>query len=159
MAAQCTVTTRALKILASQNPAFDFDTSTFKIGLLKAAIPTAASIKDYNFVSDLTAACAEATAAGYARKVSGTDFTLTVNEEDSNDRATVTISADPTWAAIATGDTLYGAFLMIDRGGADTANELVLVIEFASSFPTNGSGVTVTFPTDAGTVRTLAKIS
>lgn len=153
--AQCTVTNRGLYLLANK----DFDIADLQIGLLAAAVPAPSAIADYNFVSQLTAACAEPTVTGYTRKVGGgTDFTITLEEDDTNNRVKIIIDTNPQWT-LDTGDTIYGAFVMVERGGADTADEVILVIEFAAGKPTNTGTFTLEFPTDDGdkVVATIAQ--
>lgn len=157
--AQCTVTNRGMYLLAHQSPALDLDTTLLEIRLLAAAVPAPATIKGLDYVSELTALAAEPTVTGYGHKASGgTDFTISVEQDDSNNRIKVIIDTDPQWT-LDTGDIIYGAFLSVDRGGADSANDLILVIEFAAGKPTNTGTFTLEFPVDDGDkmVATIAQ--
>ena len=87
---------------------------------------------DDNFVSDVVAL--ECGVAGYARKNVTMNATV---EDDANNRADVDFQ-DVVFPATTNGETLSGAYLFNNAGGADTARELIAWIEFAATVNTGG---------------------
>ena len=118
-----------------------FQTATKNLLAFKGSAPSAATVADWNFVSDLTGANAEAAAAGYARAA----ITSTLTENDTNDRVDISYSASVSLgAAVAAGETWIGVACFNTAGGADTARELYWVDVTASTISTNGSGISYT---------------
>lgn len=98
------------------------------------------------FVSDLSAS--ELSATNYARQVLGSK-TVTVNAGSVEIDA-----ADVAFGALggAANDTIGGAVIYKDAGGADSANAVIAFID-VSDLTTNGSSVTLQF---AAPISTLA---
>lgn len=81
------MTNRGLFFLA--NNAISASTD-IRVAVFKGTTPSAASIRDYNFLSDLTAAMTEAAASGYSRAdLAG----VAIAENDTPDTATITATA------------------------------------------------------------------
>lgn len=114
-------------------------TTDLRIGLLKT-LASHANVPDINFIADMEAHAdfAELTVSGYSRQ------TLTgeaATEDDTNDRSN--IDADnPTFSALAAGETIVGCFIFIHTGSDATAS--VLFIYDLTSTPTNGGDFLVT---------------
>ncbi len=87
---------------------------------------------------------AEINVTGYTRGFGGagrktlTGKTLTADKP--NDRA-VFDAADLTWAALAAGDTIFGAIL-IKEGANDASSRLIAYMDFTDT-PTNGGDITI----------------
>lgn len=115
-------------------------TTDIRMGLLKT-LAGHGNVPDLNTVADMEAHAdfAELTAAGYAR-VALTGEAAT--EDDTNNWAL--IDADNVaFAAIAAGETIVGAFIFDNAGGADASRNLYGIFDLTST-PTNGGAVTVT---------------
>lgn len=113
-----------------------------RAAVFKGATPTAAAIRDYNFLSDLTAAMTEAVASGYSRAdLAG----VTLTESDASDNVTLTATA-PTWTAVAAGETWTAIGYYIE-GASDAARVLISVDIPAATLVTNGGNVTGPTPT------------
>ena len=117
------------------NGGIDMDTDTIKMMLVDASYTPD---KDHDFVDDASAN--EISVDGYARQALGSR-TVTVNTTD--DRAEFD-AANVAFGALATGETIAGAIIFEDRGGADSANPMILYMDLTNT-PTNGSTVTVEF--------------
>lgn len=135
---------------------------TFKLMLLKTH-PTS-GFQDTNFVGTLLGADGgvECNATNYTGGFGGggrKTVTLAANEEDANDRSTITISADTTWTALggAANNTITSVALIREITN-DAASPLIAVFDITDT-PTNGSDFTIQFQTDAGTARTVLKFS
>lgn len=108
------------------------------------AQPAYSANADHNFVSEVTN---ELTGGTYVRK---TLASVTVTEDDTNDRALFTSDA-VTWTALATVAAAQqaGWFVIFeDLGGADTANPLIVALDL-TDFTTDGNDLTVQ-PSSAG---------
>jgi hypothetical protein len=114
------------------NATLDLDTNTIKIALFKTD-PTATA--DMNFMSELTPGTNECDATNYVRKT----VTLAAAENDTDDKAYLTISGNLTWTALggASNNTVVAAALMKDAGGADSANLFIAWLDITNT-PTNG---------------------
>lgn len=133
------------KLLLAQGDWDDVGATIIRIGLLvasqPAAIDTQAEVADLNTVNDLlvVSGATECSAAGYARQnLSRTNAT----EDDANDR-TNHDAADVAFGTLATGQTLFGAFVYsatVDTN--DTTRQLMSVDWFAATIPTNGGTFT-----------------
>ena len=117
------------------NGGIDMDTDTIKMMLVDASYTPD---KDHDFVDDASAN--EISVDGYARQALGSR-TVTVNTTD--DRAEFD-AANVAFGALDTGETIAGAIIFEDRGGADSANPMILYMDLTNT-PTNGSTVTVEF--------------
>lgn len=122
-----------------------FGTATLKLVALKGTAPSAATIADYNFASDVIAGFSggEGTASGYARPT----ITVTITEDDTNDRVTYawgTVSL----GTIATGDVYTGIACINNAGANDAAHECYWVDVLGTALTTNGSGVSYAGGTD-----------
>lgn len=135
------------KLLVVQG-AWDDDAATLiRIGLLvgsqPAAADTAAEVADLNTVNDLlvTAAATECTAGGYARQNLSRSVAA---EDDTNDRVNID-AADVPFGALATGQTIIGAFFYDATTDTNDTTRLLLSVDwFAAGVPTNGG--TITYP-------------
>lgn len=117
----------------------DFDTNSFKVMLVTS---TYAPNKDtHDFRDDVTN---EVSGTGYT--AGGTSTTVTVTRDDANDRVDIAFGA-VSWPA----STLVarGAVYYQSRGGASSADEIVLYNDFASDV----SSVSNTFSLAATTLR------
>ena len=104
--------------------------------------PGASTIRDYNFLSDVTGAMTEAAASGYSRAdLAG----VTLTESDASDNVTLVATA-PTWSSVAVGET-WTAIAYYIEGASDSARTLISVDVPASSLVTNGGNVTGPTPT------------
>ena len=115
-------------------------TTDLRMGLLKT-LAAHTNVPDLNTVADMEAHAdfAELTAAGYAR-VALTGEAAT--ENDANDRADID-SDNVAFAAISSGETIVGAFIFDNAGGADASRNLLFIYDVTST-PTNGGTVTIT---------------
>lgn len=105
--------------------------------IFKGTMPSTATIRDYNFLSELTAAATEAAASGYSRADLAS---VTLTESDASDNVTLTAAA-PTDTAVAAGETWVAAAYYIE-GASDAARTLIAVDTPASTLVTNGGNVT-----------------
>lgn len=115
-------------------------TTVLKMGLLKTCANVATSAPDINFITDMEAHAdfAELTASGYVRvTIPG----AAAAENDTSDYANISCT-DVVFAAIATGETIVGAFIYRD-GANDGAREVIGIYDISPSIPTNGSTVTI----------------
>lgn len=133
------------KLLNQQGAWDDNAATTIRIGLLvgtqPAAADTAAKVADLNTVNDLlvTAGATECSVGGYARQnLSRTNAA----EDDTNDRVNLD-AADVAFGALATGQTIIGAFVYdATTDTNDTTRLLISVDWFAAGIPTNGGTIT-----------------
>lgn len=100
--------------------------------------PTAAAVRDMNFLADLTAVYTEAAASGYARADLAS---VTLTESDAADNVTLTAAAFTT-AAIAAGETWEATAFYIE-GASDAARVLIGVDTPAATQITNGGVITL----------------
>ena len=131
--------TNKLKFLLATG-AFVPGTTDMRIGLLKT-LASHANVPDLNTVADMEAHAdfAELTAGGYSRQALTSEATT---EDDANDRAGVD-SDNVTFATLATGETIVGAFIFDNAGGADASRNLYGIYDLTST-PTNGGDVVIT---------------
>jgi hypothetical protein len=99
---------------------------------------------------------AEITATNYTRGWGGAGrktVTVTIAEQDANDRAVVII-ADVTWTALggATNDTVVAAVLIKEGGANDTTSRLIAYFDITDT-PTNGSDLTLDFDGTNGNIQ------
>lgn len=102
------------------------------------AAPAAATVRDYNFLSQLTAAMTEAAAANYARQDLAS---VTVTENDAGDEVTLTAAA-PTINDVGAGETWTTVAYYV-HNASDAAAPLISVDELAVAVPTNGGNMTL----------------
>lgn len=105
---------------------------------IPAGLTNAASF-DLNTVADVLAVsgAVEAAAAGYTRfDLAG----IALNEDDTNDYAEL-VWTDPTWNAVATGET-WRAVVLYREVGVDSADIAWGIDVFGAGVPTNGSNIT-----------------
>lgn len=100
--------------------------------------PTAAAVRDMNFLADLTAVYTEATASGYARADLAS---VTLTESDASDNVTLTAAA-PTQSAVAVGQ-VWEAVAYYIEGASDAARVLLGVDTPATPITTNGGNITM----------------
>lgn len=116
-----------------------------RAAVFNGAVPSVASIRDMNFLSDLTAVSTEAAASGYSRAdLAG----VTLTESDASDNVTLVATA-PTWSSVAVGETWTHVAYYIE-GASDAARVLISVDDTAADLVTNGGNVTG--PTPSWTV-------
>lgn len=121
------------------NGGVDWDTTDIRALMVTSTYTFNA---DHNFVSDITN---ELTGGTYVRK----SLTRTVVENDTNDRAELTI-ANVLWTALSATGT-PAAFVVYKFNAADGSAELISYHDFTAT-PTNGGDFTVSF---SGTNATL----
>ena len=115
----------------------DLTSITVKMVLLDASYTPD---PDHNFADDIVAH--ELSGTGYSRQAL---TTKAVTQDDTNDLAKFT-SDDVVFTGINAGTIGYTAFIR-DRGGADSANELLVVTD-PSDLTTNGGNVAAHCPTN-----------
>jgi hypothetical protein len=108
-------------------------TGTLKVLLVTSSYSFDA---DHNFVSDVSAN--EISVSGYSRQALGTP---TRTEDDTNDFAYLD-GDDTTFASLASGQTVGGAIVFWDMGGADSANPLLAFYDLTNT-ATNGGDIVV----------------
>lgn len=116
----------------------DLDGSTLKVMLVNSTYTFDA---DHLFVDNGGAADPidkEISVSGYAR---GTLASKAVTRDDTNDFAYLDAD-DQVFTSLASGQTIGGAVLFRDAGGADSANPLIAFYDLTDT-PTNGGNVTV----------------
>ncbi len=102
-------------------------------------VPAAATIRDWNFLSDVIAdaSSAEAVAAGYSRAdLAG----VTVAEDDATDKVTLVATA-PVYASVASGETWTFVAYYVE-GASDAARTLIGIDAPAASQATFGGSIT-----------------
>ena len=130
------VTNRGLYLLGKDDAsALDLRFAVFTDAV---AVPAAATIRDYNYLSELDAVMTEAAVTGYAR-VDAAGVTLT--EVDGTDEVTF-VCDDDTMASVAAGET-WIAIAYYKYNASDAAADLISVDEPAATLITNGGNVTV----------------
>lgn len=118
----------------------DATAATLRIMLVNTPPASAGAAADLNFVSDVVAN--ELAGVGYARK---TLATVTVTEDDVNDRAVLDADDPSTYAAINAG-TIAGAWIYRRVGGGDVdANDILWMFLDTADLVTNGGDVTLAF--------------
>ena len=128
------MTNRGLFYLA--NNAISASTD-IRAAVFKGTTPAESAIRDYNFLSDLTAAMTEAAASGYSRADLAS---VAIAENDTPNTASITAAA-PSWTSVAAGETWTAIGYYIE-GASDSARTLLSVDIPASSLVTNGGNVT-----------------
>lgn len=128
------VTNRGLFTIA--NTAISASTD-IRMAVFKGTTPTAAAIRDMNFLSDLTAVSTEAAASGYSRADLAS---VAITESDASDNVVISAAA-PTWTSVAVGETWTHVAYYIE-GASDSARVLLSVDIPASTLVTNGGNVT-----------------
>ncbi len=128
------VTNRGLFYLA--NNAISASTD-IRAAVFKGTAPAESAIRDYNFLSDLTAAMTEAAASGYSRADLAS---VAIAENDTPNTVTITAAA-PSWTSVASGETWTAVGYYIE-GASDSARTLLSVDIPSSSLATNGGNVT-----------------
>lgn len=112
--------------------------SDFRVLVFKTTLPTAAAVRDMNFVSDLLGATTEAAASGYAR----IDLaSVAITESDASDNVVINAAA-PTTAAIGSGETWLGIAYYVEAA-TDATRPLVAVALDMASQATNGGAITL----------------
>lgn len=114
-------------------------TTDLRQAVFTGTSPSAATIRDWNFLSEVIAdaSSAEAVASGYARADLAS---VTLTESDASDNVTLTAAA-PTYTAVATGETwTFVAFYV--EGASDAARTLIGIDTPSSSVVTNGGDIT-----------------
>lgn len=114
-------------------------TTDLRMAVFTGTIPAAATIRDWNFLSDVIAdaSSAEAVASGYSRAdLAG----VTLAEDDALDKVTLVATA-PTWTTVAVGETWTFVAYYVE-GASDAARTLIGIDAPASSIVTNGGNVT-----------------
>lgn len=115
-------------------------TTDLRMGLLKT-LAGHTNVPEVNFISDMEshADFAEVTASGYARVAlpgeAATEY------DGAQDYAGIAMG-DVNFAAIATGETIVGAFIY-KYNASDTAAEVIGIFDINPTIPTNGSTVTI----------------
>lgn len=73
--------------------------------------------------------------------------TVTLQSNDTDNRVDIAIGTPVTWTALggAANDTIGGAALIFETGGADTASVPIAFFDINPDVPTNGSDVSLTF--------------
>ena len=130
----CTMTNRGLHTLL--NSAISGSTD-IRMAVFKGTVPSVASMRDMNFLSELTAVSTEAAAVGYSRADLAS---VTLTESDGSDNVTLTAAA-PAWAGVAVGETWTHVAYYIEEA-SDAARILLCVDDPASDLVTNGGNVT-----------------
>lgn len=121
-------------------------THTFKVMLCKAS--TGNSV-DLNTIADFTGAgCTEADATNYTGGFAGAGrktATLASAEDDTNDRANITITGSLTWTALggASNNTITAALLV--REITNDAGSTVVAFLDLTDTPTNGGDFVLTW--------------
>lgn len=117
------------------NGGIDLDGDSLKLLLVTTAYT---ADKDHDFVNDVSGS--EVSVSGYARQ---TLASKTVTADNTNDRG-VFDAADVSFSALTAGQTIGGAVIFEDRGGADSANPVICFIDLADT-ATNGATLTITW--------------
>lgn len=107
--------------------------------VFKGTVPSAATIRDWNFLSDVIADASsdEAAASGYARADLAS---VTLTESDASDNVTLTAAA-PTYTSVAAGETWTFVAYYIEAA-SDATRTLLGIDAPASSQVTNGGNIT-----------------
>lgn len=111
------------------------------VGTQPAAADTAAKVADLNTVNDLlvTAGATECTVGGYGRQNLARS---NASEDDTNDRVNLD-AADVAFGALATGQTIIGAFFYDATTDTNDTTRLLLSVDwFAAGIPTNTGAIT-----------------
>jgi hypothetical protein len=132
-------------LVAAMTGALDLDTDALKVMLLKSTyVPN----PDHKFAASLTASECDATnyAGGFGGAGRKTLASKTVTEDTANNRARFDAADPATWTALggASNNTL-GFAAVIKENASDDDSLVVAVLEFASTFNTNGGDFSVQF--------------
>jgi hypothetical protein len=134
----------------------DLDSNTLKVMLVNSTYTPSKDddVVDAGGASD--ALDAEIVATNYAGGWGGAGrktATVTITEQDANDRAVVKFS-DLTWTALggAANDTVVAAILIKEGGADDTTSRLICYWDITDT-PTNGSDFTLDFDATDGNIR------
>lgn len=114
-------------------------TTDLRMAVFTGTVPATATIRDWNFLSDVIAdaSSAEAVASGYSRAdLAG----VAVAEDDALDKVTLVATA-PTWTTVAVGETWTFVVYYVE-GASDAARTLIGIDAPASSIVTNGGNIT-----------------
>lgn len=120
----------------------------FRLILVHTAPANAGAAADLNTTSDIVAN--ELTATNYARK---TLASVAVTEDDTNDWAKLSAANPSTYTALggAANDTIVGAWVVrraSNGSDTDASDTLWCFLGLASSVPTNGGDVVLSFGTN-----------
>ncbi len=113
--------------------AIDFDTDTFWV-----LLTTGLYVPDRDAHSRRSNVTNEVSGAGYT--AGGQAVTVTVNQDNANDRLDVTLGG-ATWATATI--TARQAVYYKRRGGAASADELVCVVDFGADISSTGAAFTL----------------
>lgn len=128
-----TYTNRGVHILGRDSAA----TIDLRCAVFLGAVPTAATIRAWNFLSDVTTT--EAAVTGYSRQdVTGLTWTendgANTNEWRSDAMVLTSVAAGETWTHVV---------WYIESGGTDATREVIGVDEPTQTLVTNGDDVTL----------------
>jgi len=130
-----TVTNRGMQILGTDNAA----TLDLRVAAFTGTVPAAATMRDWNFLSDaIASALVEAAATNYARQdVTGVAYTendtADTNEWRGDAMTINSVGAGETWTCVA----------WYKFNASDSAADLIAIDEPASPLVTNGGNVTL----------------
>ena len=115
----------------------DLDNVTLGVALLKAPSAYTAQKDVDEFMSDIGDELTTGEVSNYTRKtLAGKTVTRSGGK--------VTLDAtDPLWSSLASGGTFTRAVVFVDRGGADSANELLNYYDLPAPIATNGQDYTL----------------
>jgi len=135
-------------LTSAMNGTSPFLTTTHKVMLLSTATPYTYNA-DHDFVSAGGANDpddAETNVSGYTRGFGGAGrkslASKTITSNDTNNRVEWD-AADLTWIALATGETIEAAVVIVEITN-DAASQLVVYLD-PTNVPTNGSDITLQF--------------
>jgi hypothetical protein len=118
-------------------------TPDLRMIVFKGTVPSTATIKDFNLISDAIATTLdEAAASGYTRSNAALDLTITVTEDDTNDKVTITAPA-PVLTSVAAGETWTCVGYYFRVAGNDTDQMLGIDVPTPATLDTNGQNVTL----------------
>jgi hypothetical protein len=125
-----------------------------ELGLLR---DTYVADQTHDFYNDISSA--EISVGGYARKVNGTAFTITIQKENTSTplRIELVHSLDQVFSALDTGQTVNYAFMMKYTGTPSTS-PLIVLWELTPT-PTNGGDITLDYNTVSGNMHVEAPVS
>jgi len=126
----------------------DMDTSTLKVMLLKSSYVYDPDHSAVSSLTEITGVSGYTGGYGGAGRKTGT---ITLTEQTANNRVVVIIG-DLTWTTLGTGDTIGGAALIFETGGADSS-AIPLAFFDVTDTPTNGGDITLDFDGTNGNIR------
>ena len=137
------MTTKGIQTLLAQNIT-TAAAPDIRMIVFKGTFPAPSAIKDLNTVADAIATTLdEAAASGYSRANAALDLTITVTEDDTNDKVTITAPA-PTLTSVAAGETWTAVGYYLYNAGADSTKELIGIdVPTPATIDTNGQNVTL----------------